>query len=116
MVAIATTIGIVASLAFEALRFFQKVNFFDFAFGLQWSPQTAIREDQVGASGAFGAVPLITGTLLISAIAMAVAAPLGLMSAIYLAEYASKKRVASSSHCLKSSQASPPLFMVFSQL
>lgn len=91
MVAIATTIGIVASLAFEAFRFFQRINFFDFVFGLQWSPQTAIRTDQVGGSGAFGAVPLITGTLLISAIAMAVAAPLGLMSAIYLAEYASKK-------------------------
>lgn len=91
MVAIATTIGIVASLAFEAFRFFQKINFFDFVFGLDWSPQTAIREDQVAAAGAFGAVPLITGTLLISAIAMAVAAPLGLMSAIYLAEYASSK-------------------------
>jgi phosphate transport system permease protein len=51
----------------------------------------AIREDQVGSSGAFGAIPVITGTLLISGIAMAVAVPIGLMSAIYMSEYASKK-------------------------
>lgn len=85
---ILTTIGIVLALVFEAVRFFDAVPFFDFLFGLKWSPQTAIRADQVGATGAFGAVPLITGTLLISAIAMAVAAPVGLLSAIYLAEYA----------------------------
>ncbi len=91
LVAVATTIGIVASLLFESLRFFQKVPLTDFLFGLEWSPQTALRSDQVGSSGAFGAVPLITGTLLISAIAMIIATPLGLMSAIYLAEYASEK-------------------------
>jgi len=60
----------------------------EFLFGLQWSPQTAIREDQVGSSGAFGAVPVFAGTLLITLIAMSVAAPIGLLSAIYLAEYA----------------------------
>ena len=91
LVAVATTIGIVASLLFESLRFFQKVPLTDFLFGLEWSPQTALRSDQVGSSGAFGAVPLIAGTLLISAIAMAIATPLGLMSAIYLAEYASER-------------------------
>ncbi len=91
LVAVATTIGIVASLLFEALRFFQQVPLTDFLFGLEWSPQTALRSDQVGSSGAFGAVPLIAGTLLISAIAMIVATPLGLMSAIYLAEYASER-------------------------
>ncbi len=48
----------------------------------------AMRTDQVGASGAFGAVPLFTGTLLISFIAMLVAVPVGLLSAIYMAEYA----------------------------
>lgn len=90
-IAILTTIGIVLSLAFESFAFFQKVSIFDFLFGLEWSPQTALRSDQVGSSGAFGAVPLITGTLLISAIAMLVATPLGLLSAIYLAEYASKE-------------------------
>ena len=90
-IAVLTTIGIVASLLFESLRFFQKVSIFEFLFGLEWSPQTALRADQVGASGAFGAIPLLVGTLLISAIAMTVAAPLGIMSAIYLAEYASEK-------------------------
>lgn len=90
-IAIFTTIGIVLSVLFEALRFFQKVPVTDFLFGLQWSPQTAIRSDQVGSSGAFGAVPVFTGTLLISALAMLVAVPIGLMSAIYLAEYAGKK-------------------------
>ncbi len=63
----------------------------EFLFGLEWSPQTAIREDQVGSSGAFGAVPLFAGTLLISGIAMLVAVPIGLMSAIYLSEYASQR-------------------------
>lgn len=88
VVAAMVTIGIVFSLAFEAFQFFQRVSLFDFLFGTTWSPQTAIRADQVGAKGSFGAIPLITGTLLISAIAMAVAIPLGLASAIYLAEYA----------------------------
>jgi len=87
-VAILTTFGIVLSLLFEAMRFFGKVPFTEFLFGLKWSPQTAIREDQVAAEGAFGAVPLFAGTLLISFIAMCVAVPIGLLSAIYMAEYA----------------------------
>jgi phosphate transport system permease protein len=90
-VAILTTIGIFLSVLFEALRFFREVSVFDFLFGLSWSPQTAIRADQVGSSGAFGAVPLFTGTLLISALAMIVAVPVGLMSAIYLSEYANPR-------------------------
>jgi phosphate transport system permease protein len=88
LVAIATTLGIVASLIVEALRFFERVPLADFLFGLTWSPQTAIRPGQIGSSGAFGAVPLFAGTLLITAIAMAVAVPVGLLSAVYLAEYA----------------------------
>jgi len=64
------------------------VPFSDFLFGLSWSPQMAIRADQVGSSGAFGAVPLFAGTLLISGIALLVAVPIGLMIAIYLSEYA----------------------------
>ena len=87
-IAVFTTIGIVASVAFEAFRFFQHISPFDFLFGTQWSPQMAIRADQVGSSGAFGAVPLFAGTLLISLIAMLIAVPIGLYSAIYLAEYA----------------------------
>lgn len=90
-IAIFTTIGIVLSVVFEAIRFFQKVPFSDFLFGLNWSPQTAIRADQVGSSGSFGAVPLFTGTMLITSIAMLVAVPVGLMTAIYLAEYSSSR-------------------------
>ena len=89
-IAILTTLGIVMSVLFEAVRFFREVPITEFLFGLNWSPQTAIRADQVGSSGSFGAVPLFTGTLLITAIAMGVAAPVGLMTAIYLAEYSSK--------------------------
>jgi phosphate transport system permease protein len=91
LVAILTTIGIFLSVLVEALQFFRQVSPLDFLFGLSWSPQTAIRADQVGSSGAFGAVPLFTGTLLISGIAMLVAVPVGLMSAIYLSEYASPR-------------------------
>jgi phosphate transport system permease protein len=90
-IAIFTTVGIVLSVLFEAIRFFQEVPISDFLFGLNWSPQTAIREDQVGSSGSFGAVPLFTGTLLITGIAMFVAVPVGLMTAIYLAEYSSSR-------------------------
>jgi len=91
LVAILTTIGIFVSVLFEAIRFFQQVSVWEFLFGLSWSPQTAIREDQIGSSGAFGAVPLFTGTLLISGLAMIVAVPVGLMAAIYLSEYASAR-------------------------
>jgi phosphate transport system permease protein len=91
LVAILTTVGILLSVLFESLRFFRWVPVTEFLFGLHWSPQMAIRPDQVGSSGAFGAVPLFVGTLLISAIAMAVAVPIGLLSAIYLAEYASPR-------------------------
>jgi phosphate transport system permease protein len=89
-IAIFTTIGIVLSVLYEAIRFFKVIPITEFLFGLQWSPQMAIRADQVGSSGAFGAVPVFLGTALISAIAMLVAVPIGLMSAIYLSEYANK--------------------------
>lgn len=90
-IAIFTTIGIVLSVLYEAIRFFQIIPVTDFLFGLEWSPQMAIRSDQVGSSGAFGAIPVFMGTMLISAIAMFVAVPIGLMSAIYLSEYASQR-------------------------
>ena len=90
LIAILTTLGIVLSLLFESLRFFSRVSPLEFLFGLNWSPQTAIRADQAGSSGAFGAIPLFWGTIFIGAIiAMIVAIPLGLMSAIYLTQYAS---------------------------
>lgn len=90
-IAVFTTLGILLSVVFEAARFFSRVPFHEFLFGLEWSPQTAIRADQVGSSGAFGAVPLFTGTLLISGVAMLVAVPIGLMIAIYLCEYAAPR-------------------------
>jgi len=88
---ILVTLAIIFSVLIEAIRFFHMVGLSDFLFGLQWSPQTAMRGDQVGSSGAFGAVPLFTGTLLITLIAMVVAIPIGLFSAIYMAEYANYK-------------------------
>lgn len=90
-IAIFTTLGIVLSVLFESIRFFQQVPFFDFLFGMKWSPQMAIRADQAGSSGSFGAIPVLAGTFMISGIAMIVAVPIGLMSAIYLSEYAGTK-------------------------
>ncbi|HEY7459492.1 MAG TPA: phosphate ABC transporter permease subunit PstC [Xanthobacteraceae bacterium] len=90
-VAVLTTVGILMSVLFETIRFFERVPPLDFLFGTQWSPQTAIRADQVGSSGAFGIVPLVTGTLLITTIAMLIAGPIGLFAAIYLAEYATPR-------------------------
>jgi phosphate transport system permease protein len=90
-VAVLTTVGILFSVLFETVRFFERVSPLDFLFGTHWSPQTAIRADQVGSSGAFGIVPLVTGTLLITTIAMLVAGPIGLFAAIYMAEYATPR-------------------------
>lgn len=90
-IAIFTTFGIVFSLIFETFKFFDFYNPFAFLFGTQWSPQVAIRADQVGQSGSFGAVPLFLGTFMIMIIAMIVAVPIGLGSAVYLSEYASDK-------------------------
>ncbi|HEY9548545.1 MAG TPA: phosphate ABC transporter permease subunit PstC, partial [Kiloniellaceae bacterium] len=87
VVAIVTTLGIVASLLFEAFRFFELVPLGEFLFGLNWEPQIAVWADQVSGQGAFGAVPVFLGTLVIAVIAMAFAVPVGLLSAVYLAEY-----------------------------
>ncbi len=89
--AVLTTIGIVVSVLFESIRFFQQVPVTDFLFGLKWSPQMAMRADQAGSSGSFGAVPILAGTFMISGIALLVAVPIGLMSAIYLSEYAAPR-------------------------
>ena len=83
--AILTSLGIILSLFFEAMRFFQIVSFTDFLFGTQWSPQLAKQDP----AHAFGIIPLFSGTLLITFIALLVATPLGLFSAIYLSEFAS---------------------------
>ena len=92
LIAILTTLGIVLSLLFESIRFFNMVSPVEFLFGTTWSPQTALRADQAGSSGAFGSIPLFWGTAFIGAIiAMIVAIPLGLMSAIFLTQYAPAK-------------------------
>ena len=99
VVAVLTTIGIVASLLFEAVRFFREISLFDFFFGTHWSPMTALRpgdaaaadEFVAGSTGSFGMVPVMAGTLLVAVIAMAVAVPIGLFSAIYTSEFASRR-------------------------
>ena len=89
--AVLVTIGIVLSLVFETGRFFERVPAHEFLFGLHWSPQTALRADQIGSSGSFGAVPIFVGTLLVTLIAMLVAVPIGLFSAIYMTFYSDRR-------------------------
>jgi len=89
--AVLITFAIVFSVLRESVHFFQLINFWDFLFGTQWSPQTAMRADQAGATGSFGALPLLAGTLMITFIALLVAVPAGLFAAIYLSEYAGTK-------------------------
>src|SRR5262245_15911310 len=96
-VAIVTTIGIVFSVAFETYRFFFDTSLkgrptvAEFLFGTEWNPQAALRADQGDIRTAFGFIPLLTGTLLITLIAICVAGPLGMFSAIYLSEYADRR-------------------------
>jgi len=89
--AILTTIGIIVSLLYESFEFFRLVPLHEFLFGLRWEPQIAIRTDQVAGQGAFGAVPVFLGTIVIATIAMLVATPIGIFTAIYLTEYASDR-------------------------
>ncbi len=91
MLSVLVTALIVLSVLSETIRFFSYIPLADFFFGTEWSPQTAIRADQAGSSGTFGAVPVFMGTFLVTLIAMAVAAPLGLYAAIYLSVYASAR-------------------------
>jgi phosphate transport system permease protein len=89
LMAILTTVGIIASLLFETGRFFSMISPVDFLTGLHWSPQDGTGPE---VSKSFGAVPLFWGTIFIGAIiAMIVAIPLGLMGAIYLTQYASSR-------------------------
>lgn len=85
-VAILTTLGIVISLLTEALRFFSFVNPLDFFFGTVWQPGFATTG--AGSSGGYGILPLLWGTVMVSTIAILVALPIGLMSAIWLNQYA----------------------------
>ncbi|MBE0553106.1 MAG: phosphate ABC transporter permease subunit PstC [Rhodobacteraceae bacterium] len=84
LVAVLTTVGIVASLVFETAHFFRLYPAKDFFFSTTWNPQFR-------GGSSLGIWPLVWGTLYVSAIALVVAVPVGLMSAVYLAEYASKK-------------------------
>ncbi len=90
-VAIFTTIGIIVSLSYETLRFLDRVPLTDFLFGMNWEPQIPLREDQIAAEGAFGWLPVILGTIVITFVALVVAVPVGLFSAIYLNEFAPKR-------------------------
>jgi phosphate transport system permease protein len=96
LVSILTTLGIVLSILFEAVRFFQIVSLWEFLTGTTWSPDTAFlggagRTGENVAEAEFGSVPLFAGTFMITAIAMLVALPVGLLSAIYMSEYAPAK-------------------------
>ena len=94
-IAILTTIGIVLSMVGETLKFFSFIKPTDFFFGTTWNPRfsTAGVADGslTGSQGSFGLLPLLSGTMMVALIAMLVALPLGLMVAIYMAEYAPKK-------------------------
>ena len=92
-IAILTTIGIVFSVIFRSLRFFALVPVSEFLFGLTWNPQfegASAGSGQMGLA-TYGSVPLFAGTLLISVVALSVSVPVGLLSAIYLSEYASPR-------------------------
>ena len=80
VLSVGTTLGIIAVLAIETAAFFSEVPVLDFLTGTEWTPLFTTQR--------FGVLPLVLGTLLVSTIAMAVAVPTGLLSAIYLSEYA----------------------------
>ena len=90
-IAVLTTVGIVAALLSEALHFFREVPVRALLFDTVWSPPSVIRDERPGSVGRFGMLPLFGGTLLIAVIAMAVAIPIGILSALYTAEYAAAR-------------------------
>ena len=89
-IAVLTTVGIVLSLIFETIGFFQSLGWRvdKFLFGATWSPLSGVHEGNIDADKV-GAIPLFVGTLMITIIAMIVAVPIGLMAAIYLSDFAS---------------------------
>ena len=84
-IAVLTTLGIVLSLVFNTVEFFKLYSWHDFFFGVEWAPSFSGR----GGASSLGVLPLLWGTLYISIVALAVAVPVGLFSAVYLSEYAS---------------------------
>lgn len=96
LISILTTFGILVSILFEALEFFKRESFIAFITGTNWNPDTAFLEGagraaEDVAEAKFGAIPIFAGTFYITAIAMIVAVPIGLLSAIYMSEYATTK-------------------------
>ena len=96
LISILTTFGILFSIIFESINFFQKESFFGFLFGTQWNPDTAFlagasRGGEEVATAQFGAIPIFAGTFYITFIAMIIAVPIGIFSAVYMSEYASLK-------------------------
>lgn len=90
-VAILTTVGIVFSVLFETIHFFQSVSLSNYFLGTVWDPRfTSVGRTLGGDEGQFGLLPLLWGTLFISFVALLVAVPIGLFAAIYMAEYATK--------------------------
>ncbi len=88
---VAVTVLIISSVLFESFSFFSRIPISDFLFGTHWSPQIAIRADQVGSSGSFGMIPVLVGTILVTIIAICVATPIALYAAIYLSVYSTQK-------------------------
>lgn len=91
IIAIVTTFGIVFSVFFETINFFQVIPPSSFFFGTVWDPRFSGAEGAGGDYGQFGFLPLLWGTLYISIVALIVAVPIGLFSAIYMSEYAGSK-------------------------
>ncbi|MEO1610181.1 MAG: phosphate ABC transporter permease subunit PstC [Pseudomonadota bacterium] len=89
-VAVLTTIGIVLSVVFESIRFFQYISLENFYLGTVWDPRFTSADANRG-EGQFGFLPLLWGTIYISIVALLVAVPIGLYAAIYLSEYAGSK-------------------------
>lgn len=98
LISIITTVSIVLSVLFEAMRFFREVSVWEFVTGTVWSPgdtflESSGRGDEVGeGTSFFGSVPLFAGTFMVTGIAMATALPIGLLSAIFMSEYATPRQ------------------------
>lgn len=88
LISVLTTIGIVLAIIFEAIHFFKIVSLWEFLTGTHWAPDDATAGN---TRGMFGSIPIFAGTFMITIIAMCVAVPVGILSAIYMSEYASER-------------------------
>lgn len=98
VLSLSTSIGVLitaiitVSILIETLRFFKFISPTEFFFGFNWNPQMALTSEQEVGKSSFGIIPVFLGTLLITCVAMAVAIPIGIMSAIYLSLYANPQK------------------------